>query len=326
MSVVSTAHLDATLSIVIPARNAARTIGVVLGDLAEMDLTDVEVLVVDDGSEDGTPAVAGEWADRIPRLRVVDGPGRGPAAARNCGATMATGSWVAFIDADVRLPGDWLRRGLARIGTDVAVIEGLVRPAGGTDEGLVRHSATSHGNGVFVSANLWVRRDAFERVGGFDERYVAPWREDTDLGWRLAAIGEASATAPELVVLHPYYRRSVASLFGDAKRIRADTRLRRKFPEQSRSLQPRRRMRRTYLATAALLAAVPAGVRRPVAGMGLVAAGTAWSVAAALWLVRDRGPAELSEWAQLVVTAPALALWRTYWVARSNFEERVWFW
>jgi glycosyltransferase involved in cell wall biosynthesis len=323
---VSTAQLDATLSIVIPARNAARTIDLLLGDLVGMELSGVEVVVVDDGSHDGTTPVIKQWAGRIPRLTVVDGPGRGPAAARNRGAARASGSWLAFIDADVRLPGDWLRRGLARIGTDVAVIEGLVRPAGGTDEGLVRHSATSHGNGVFVSANLWVRRDAFERVGGFDERYVAPWREDTDLGWRLAAIGVASATAPELVVLHPYYRRSVASLFGDAKRIRADTRLRRKFPEQSRSLQRRRRMRRSYLATAALLAAVPAGARRPAAGMVLAAAGTAWSIAAALWLVHDRGPAELQEWVELVVTAPALALWRTYWVARSNFEERVWFW
>jgi glycosyltransferase involved in cell wall biosynthesis len=323
---VSTAQLDATLSIVIPARNAARTIDLLLGDLVGMELSGVEVVVVDDGSHDGTTAVIEQWAGRVPRLTVVNGPGRGPAAARNRGAAVASGPWLAFIDADVRLPPDWLQRGLARIGTDVAVIEGLVRPAGGANEGLVRHSATSHGNGVFVSANLWVRRDAFERVGGFDEDYFAPWREDTDLGWRLAAVGTASTTAPELVVLHPYYRRRVSSLFGDVKRIRADTRLRRKFPAQSRSLQPRRGMRCSYLATAALLAAVPAGARRPAAGVALAAAGTAWSFAAALWLVRDRGPAELSEWTELVVTAPALALWRTYWVARSNFEERVWFW
>ena len=180
-----------------------------------------------------------------------------------------------------------------------------------------------------MTANLWVRRDAFERVGGFDERYdhVGPWREDTDLGWRLAAGGIATTTAPELVVVHPYYRRPIRSLFADAKRIRADARLRRKFPEQSRSLDPRRRMRRSYLATAALLAAAPTGARtRPALGIALAAAGTAWSVAAALPLVRDRGPAPLSEWAAFVVTAPALAVWRTYWVARSNLEERVWFW
>ena len=48
--------------------------------------------------------------------------------------------------------------------------------------------------------------------------------------------------------------------------------------------------------------------------------------ALALPLVQERGPAPLSEWAEFVVTAPALALWRTYWVARSNLEERVWFW
>jgi hypothetical protein len=211
----------------------------------------------------------------------------------------------------------------------VGVIEGLVRPSGGTDHGLVRHSATSDGNGVFVTANLWVRRRDFQRVGGFDERYddIGPWREDTDLGWRLTAAGVAAVTAPELVVLHPYYRRRIRSLFSDSKRIRADARLRRKFPEQSRSLDPRRRMRRSYLATVALLAAAPTGARtRPTLGMAVAAAGAAWSVVAALPLVRDRGPAPLSEWAAFVVTAPALAVWRTSWVARSNMEERVWFW
>src|SRR4051812_25843673 len=191
---------DPTVAIVVPARDAATTIGGLLDDLAGQDLGRAAVVVVDDGSRDQTQAIVLGRASASPWPSLVRGMGSGPAAARNLGARVAAAPWVAFVDADVRLDADWLRRGLARIAADDCdVIEGRVVPRGGAERGLVLHTASSDADGVFVTANLWVRRDLFDRVGGFDENYRVPWREDTDLGWRLVEAGGRVAAGHDVV-------------------------------------------------------------------------------------------------------------------------------
>src|SRR5687767_6987860 len=100
------------VSIIIPARNARHTLGLLLDDLTEMALDGrAEVIVVDDASVDGTAELVDRRAQELGGLRLVTGPGGGPAAARNAGAAAAAGNWLAFTDADVRLPQDWLERG-----------------------------------------------------------------------------------------------------------------------------------------------------------------------------------------------------------------------
>jgi GT2 family glycosyltransferase len=202
-----------------------------------------------------------------------------------------------------------------------------VVPRGGDEHGLLLHRASSEGHGKFVSANLWVRRAIALEIGGFDEGYPAPWREDTDFGCRLVAAGARVSEAPEMVVFHPHYRRPVTSLLRAGRRYDADARLRWRFPEESRRRSPRRGLRKSYAAAALVAVAVAAFVIRAELVAGAVAmAAWALAVAALRTTIAGRGPARWSEWAALVALAPVIAIARTYWVAASNIRYRVWFW
>src|SRR5437660_8279844 len=94
-----------TLSVVIPAHNAAETLAETLDSLLAQTRGDWTAIVVDDGSTDGTRALAESYVARDQRFRLLsDGrPNEGASAARNRGIGAATSRWLAFLDAD-----DWL--------------------------------------------------------------------------------------------------------------------------------------------------------------------------------------------------------------------------
>jgi len=85
------------VSVIIPAYNAAAFVREAVDSALAQTHPDIEVIVVDDSSTDDTPQVLAEYGDRI---RVHRQPNGGVAAARNAGARLATGEWVAFLDAD----------------------------------------------------------------------------------------------------------------------------------------------------------------------------------------------------------------------------------
>ena len=99
-----------TLSVIIPCFNAAETIGVQLDALAKQNWSEPwEVIISDNGSTDGSPAIAEGYEDRLPSLRVVDSSDRrGAAHARNLGAQNATGTALIFCDADDEVADGWL--------------------------------------------------------------------------------------------------------------------------------------------------------------------------------------------------------------------------
>lgn len=91
------------VSVIIPAYNAAETLGTTLASLADQSYPHWEAIVVDDGSTDDTAAVAARAAARDPRLRLVQQPQLGIAATRNTGIAAARAAWLLFLDAD-----DWI--------------------------------------------------------------------------------------------------------------------------------------------------------------------------------------------------------------------------
>jgi glycosyltransferase involved in cell wall biosynthesis len=152
--------------------------------------SDIEVIVVDDGSADGTAAAV----DAIDvRVKVLRRPNGGPAAARNTGIRHARAPLVAFLDSDDR----WLPGHLDEVcGLLRAYPEAVLACTGGAtrgDDALKRPSGLMHAapavllGGLLCTPAIAVRREAFERIGGFDERLRV--LEDTDLWCRLSLEG-----------------------------------------------------------------------------------------------------------------------------------------
>ena len=92
-------------TVVVPAYNAAATLGECLDSLRNLNYPDYETIVVDDGSTDSTAEIAGHDGNGVRTIRVEH---NGLAAARNAGIEAASGEIVAFIDADARADRDWL--------------------------------------------------------------------------------------------------------------------------------------------------------------------------------------------------------------------------
>lgn len=194
---------------VVPVRDGGESLERCLEALARSATPPLEILVVDDGSRDGSPARAAAAG-----ARVLTAGGRGPAAARNVGARAACGEWILFLDADCVVHPATLGRLLAAI----AGAPGAAAVFGAYDDrppapGLVSQyrnllHAFTHRTGRKEASTFWsgcgaVRRDAFESVGGFDAaRFPGLGMEDIDLGYRLRAAGHRIRLAPEVQVTH----------------------------------------------------------------------------------------------------------------------------
>jgi glycosyltransferase involved in cell wall biosynthesis len=152
------------------------------------------VLVVDDrrGSDGPLPFAAPPVLHD--RLVVLRSPGRGPAAARNVGWRAARTAWVAFLDDDVVPRPDWsagLADDLAGLPPTVAGVQGALvvpLPDGRRPTDWERNVA-GLADARWATADMAYRRAALERVGGFDERFPRPYREDADLALRMRRAG-----------------------------------------------------------------------------------------------------------------------------------------
>jgi glycosyltransferase involved in cell wall biosynthesis len=201
------------LSVIVPAHQSAGFLPETLAALAGSDLPRDrwELIVVNDASTDATGAIAGDWADRVVTLPA---PAHGPAFARNRGVEASRGEWVAFIDADVRVHPDTLRKMTEAIdGTP-----GLDAVFGAYDEAPPEPGFLSqyrnllhryiHLSGAGEVDTFWggcgaVRSSAFSAAGGFDEaRYPRPQIEDIELGYRLRDRGFRAFICPEIQGAH----------------------------------------------------------------------------------------------------------------------------
>jgi glycosyltransferase involved in cell wall biosynthesis len=169
-----------SVSVVIPAWNAAATIGEALESIAGQTRPAGEVILVDDGSTDATVEIA---RGAQPGLRVVRQERAGTAAALNRGVEAARGDWLAFLDADDRWPANrlalqqgWLERDPrleAVLGRVDAFLCRTAEPAAAR-----RYRLPDPGAVAWLTGALLVRRDAFLRVGRFAEDLVVGFAID----------------------------------------------------------------------------------------------------------------------------------------------------
>jgi GT2 family glycosyltransferase len=214
-----------SVSVVIPCFDAAATLGDQLAALALQDYGgEWEVIVADNGSTDGSRAVAESFRGRLPALHWIDASARrSPAHARNAGAAAARGELLLFCDADDVVAPGWVaamaaalaRYGLVASRYDAARLNPpAVRDLHATPqtEELPRYDYPPflpHAGG----GGLGVRRELHERVGGFDESM--PALEDTDYCWRLQLAGVEMGFARDALV-HVRYRPTLAGNFRQA--------------------------------------------------------------------------------------------------------------
>jgi glycosyltransferase involved in cell wall biosynthesis len=181
------------LSVVVPVYNGGAQLTRCIEALRASDFSDREIIIVDDGSSDES---AEAWRERgIKVIRLASR--RGPAAARNCGASHARGQVILFVDADVVVQRSTLSSVAAffREHERVAALFGSydTKPAAenfvSQYKNLLHHFI--HQRSSAEAETFWagcgaIRREAFEAVGGFDERkYRKPSIEDIELGYRL---------------------------------------------------------------------------------------------------------------------------------------------
>jgi glycosyltransferase involved in cell wall biosynthesis len=195
-----------SITVVVPTRNRRALLLATLGSVLAQRDVEVDVVVVDEGSDDGTAEAVRELDD--PRVRLVlHDTAKGLPAARNAGLAVATGEWVAFCDDDDLWAPDklalqlaaarragavWSCVGAVEIDPELRIV-GWERcpPTAATEELLRRNVVPAGGSGVVA------RTAAVLAVGGFDETLRAA--EDWDLWLRLAAVGPAAVVDLPLV-------------------------------------------------------------------------------------------------------------------------------
>ncbi len=185
------------VSVVIPARNAAATLDATLWSVRHQTHAQWEAVVVDDGSTDGTAAIATRHQLEDARIRCVKGRACGVSAARNLGVASSEGSIVAFLDADdLWLPGK-LAAHVQFLGeqTDVGMsfdrirfVDERARPTSVLSTPKVHGLCSAdflYENPACTASTLVIRRAAFDQVGGFEE--TLHHAEDLELMIRLRA-------------------------------------------------------------------------------------------------------------------------------------------
>lgn len=208
------------VSIIICCFNSANTLGDTLDAVARQEYDGWwEVLVMDNGSTDGTAGVAQRYHDVLPNLRViaVTQPGQ-QARALNAGIAAAKTDALIFLDSDDEAAPGYVRHMAAALTTKPFVgaaleLDKLNRPD-------VRHRRLHvqkdridhycHFWPAVVGATMGARREVLEQVGGFDESLST--QHDLDVSWRLLLAGVPASFVPG-AVLHYRYRPTVRATF-----------------------------------------------------------------------------------------------------------------
>lgn len=195
-------------SVVIPTYNAAHVIGHQLEALADqVDARSFEVVVADNGSTDDLAGVAAHWADRLD-IRVVDASrGRGVSVARNVGIEHAATDRIMICDADDVVAPTWVRAfadalDAYHLASGPAETVSLSGPSAAwvpIDQRSTGLYETWGGRTYGLGGNTAMRREVWEKTGGFDETFPAG-AEEIDFAWRAWDLGYRFTYVPDALL------------------------------------------------------------------------------------------------------------------------------
>ena len=317
-------------SVVVPTFRRPDLLARCLSALSRQDFppSDWEVLICDDAASDATrdqvEAAARDLAPVPVRYLPITAT-RGPAAARNAGWRAGSGEVIAFTDDDCVPDPRWLAEGVAALdATGAGAAAGRVVVPLPPDPTDYERDAAGLEGGEFVTANAFCRREALEAVGGFDARFTAAWREDSDLQFALLTAGFAIAPAPAAVVVHPIRPGRWGVSLAQQHKARFEALLYRNFPRLYRERVAAGPPWNYYAAALAF-------------GVGVSTVLYSWPVAVVafgIWLLltaefclrrlrrTSKRPGHVAE---MVVTSALIPFLSIYWRLRGAIAYRAWF-
>lgn len=290
---------------------------------------DLEIIVVDDAR---TPACKDVIREHLclsgsVLIHYIHPPvgKRGPASARNAGWKAAHSAVIAFTDDDTIPDLRWLAEGLCVMRTGVGAAWGRVvvpMPPFPTD--AERNTGGLH-DAEFITANCFVRYDALTLVGGFDERFERPWREDSDLYFSLLEAGIEVQHAPAAVVVHPVRDAPVGTSVRQHRNMVFDALLYKKHPRlyrQKISAGPPKLYYGVVFAALGLIVGLITGISAISIACALV-----W-FALSSWLAARRLRRVSHHWlnvTDIVLSSIIIPIVAVYWRMTGAFRYRVLF-
>ena len=193
------------ISVVVPAYNGEQYLGATLESIFAQDYRPIEIVVVDDGSTDGTAGVARSY----PGVRLIQQENQGPAGARNTGLANCCGELISFLDADdywqpekLRVQSDYLAAH-PEMGCVIGRVHNFLEAGRELPGWISEAMMTKEGGGWNLGAGL-IQRWVFDRIGPFNPKYLL----SDDLEWvvRLTEAGISIGLVEET-----YLRRRIHS-------------------------------------------------------------------------------------------------------------------
>jgi len=203
-------------SVVMAVRNEEAHIGECLDALRGQSVRDIEIVIVDNGSTDGTRAAIASSGD--PRIRCVCQPAPcGIAELRNAGVRLAGGDVIFFTDGDCAPTRHWVEQGLAALDEGgLAGVEGVTFYCYAEKVTIADVNTHQFEAGQFMTCNIAYRRSALEQAGLFDPAFTFG-HEDLDLALRVQRVGRIGFSR-EMLVSHRRRRVSPGWYFAHARR------------------------------------------------------------------------------------------------------------
>lgn len=320
------------LSVVIPTYRRPDLLARCLHALVNQDADprSYEIIVADDAASTATrQQVEGVAIFVQPCVRYVPVRGsHGPAAARNAGWRVARGEVIAFTDDDTIPDPGWVAAGLGAFerDPDLAAANGRTEaplPPRPTD---YERNESGLATAEFITANCFVRRTVLETLGGFDERFRAAWREDSDLHFALLEAGLKLIKVPDAVVVHPIRRSRWGISLKLQRKSQYDALLFKKHPVLYRRKIGPNRPWDYYLIVASLATGVFASA--VTCTEIVLASASVWLALTARFIARrlsgnSKRPAHIAEMIATSMLIPPLSLfWRL--VGALKFRKLFW--
>ncbi len=316
------------VSVVIPTYRRPELLDRCLGALVAQSLApeQYEILVCDDAASGETRTQVEAFARKAhPAVRYLAVTGsHGPAAARNIGWRAATASVIAFTDDDTIPDPNWLAAavGVFERDPEVAAVTGqVIVPLGVRPTDYERNEAGLE-HAEFVTANCLVRKSVLEEVDGFDERFRAAWREDSDLQFNLLERGKCVQKVPDAIVVHPVRPSCWGISLRQQRKCMFNALLYKKHPAIYRRRIPGPPWNYYGIVLAAIFAV----------GSMIASEWQAALVASAVWLIfssrflyrRLRGAStRLDHIIEMIVTSAVIPFLSVFWRLRGSMRFRV---